>query len=79
MVDCIDIKINEGIPAKDIQISNVEPNTKDIVEYKGEQVQESKKEDSESNGESANIQEDSRQQTKTKPPSRIIEKNHPEN
>ena len=38
-----------------------------------------KKEYSESYDESANIQEDSRQQTESKPPSRIVQKNHPEN
>ena len=54
MVDCIDIKINEGILAKDIQIRIVEPNTKDTIEDKEEQVQESEKEDSESDDESAN-------------------------
>ena len=32
MVDNIDIKIDEGIPIKDIQISSVESNTKDTAE-----------------------------------------------
>ena len=41
LVDCIDIKIDEGIRVKDIQISSVEPYTKDTVETKEEQVQES--------------------------------------
>ena len=45
MVDCIDIRIDEGIPMKDIQISGVEPNTEDTVEFKEEHVQESEKED----------------------------------
>ena len=76
MVDCIDIKINEGIPVKDIQISSVEPNTEDTVEVKVEQVQELEKEDLESDDESVNIQADSRQQTETKPPSIIVQKNH---
>ena len=40
LVDCIDIKIDEGIPVKDIQISSVEWNTKDTFEVKEEQVQE---------------------------------------
>ena len=40
LVDCIDIKINEGIPIKYIQINNVEV---DIVEDKEEKVQESEK------------------------------------
>ena len=43
MVDSIDIKIDEGILVKDIQISSVEPNTEDTVEFKEEQVQESEK------------------------------------
>ena len=38
LVDCIDIKIDEGIPVKDIQIRSVEPNTEDTVEFKEEQV-----------------------------------------
>ena len=43
LVDCINIKFDEGIPVKDIQISSVEPNTEDTVEDKEEQVQESEK------------------------------------
>ena len=43
LVDCIDIKIDEGIPVKDIQISSVEPNIENIVEVKEEQVQELEK------------------------------------
>ena len=43
LVDCIDIKINEGIPIKYIQISSVEPNTEDTVEVEEEQVSESEK------------------------------------
>ena len=46
LIDCIDIKIDEGIPVKDIQISSVEPNTEDIVEIEEEHVQESEKENS---------------------------------
>ena len=37
LVDCINIKIDEGISVKDIQISNVKPDTedmKDTVEVK---------------------------------------------
>ena len=45
LVDCIDIKIDERIPGKDIQIRSVEPNTEDTVEFKEEHVQESEKED----------------------------------
>ena len=40
LANCIDIKIDEGIPVKDIQISNVEPNTEDTAEDNEEQVQE---------------------------------------
>ena len=36
LVDCIDIKIDEGIPIKYIQISNVEPDTEDTIEFKEE-------------------------------------------
>ena len=78
LVDYIDIKIDEGILVKDIQISSVEPNTEDTVEVKVEQVQELEKEDLELDDESVNIQEDSRQQTETKPPSIIVQKNHPD-
>ena len=78
LVDCIDIKIDEGIPVKDIQISSVEPNTKYRVEVKEEHVQESEKEDSESDDEITNTQIDSTEQTKTKAPSRIVHKNHRE-
>ena len=78
LVDCIDIDIDEGIPVKDIQISSVEPATEDTIELKEEQVQESEQEDSDSNDESANTQTNSRQQTETKSPSRIVQKNHPE-
>ena len=38
LVYCIYIKIDEGIPIKDTQISSVEPNTKDTVEDKEEHV-----------------------------------------
>ena len=41
LVDCIEIKIDEGIPVKDIQISSVEPDIEYIVEFKEERVQES--------------------------------------
>ena len=32
LFDCINIKIDEGIPVKDIQISSVEPNEEDTIE-----------------------------------------------
>lgn len=53
MVDCIDIKIDEGIPVKNDQISSVEPES--TVEVEEEQVQESEKEDSDLDDENANI------------------------
>ena len=43
LVDCIDIKIDEGIPIKHIQISSVEPNIEDTIEVKEEQTQELEK------------------------------------
>ena len=46
MVDCIDIKVDEGIPVR--EVNNTESTTKDIDEVEAEQVQESEKEDSES-------------------------------
>ena len=45
LVDCIDIKIDEGIPVNDSQISSIESNAEDTVEVEEEQVQESEKED----------------------------------
>ena len=33
LVDCIDIKIDEGIPVNDSQISNIESNTEDTVAF----------------------------------------------
>ena len=36
LVDCIDIKIDEGIHVNDIQISSVQPNMEDIVEIEEE-------------------------------------------
>jgi hypothetical protein len=36
LVDCIDIKVDEEIPVRNV--SSVDPSTKDIVEYKDEQV-----------------------------------------
>ena len=69
MVNNIDIKIDEGMPVKDIQISIVESNIEDTTEEEEEQVQESEKEDSKSDNEGT----DSQQQLE-KPSSRIIRK-----
>ena len=41
MVENIDIKIDEGIPIKDIKISSVESNTEHTAEEEEEQIQES--------------------------------------
>lgn len=73
MVDCIDIKIDEGTLVKDTQISNEELSEEDTVEDEEDQVQESEKEDSESENEETKLQQQS-----VKPPPRIIRKNHPE-
>jgi hypothetical protein len=75
MVDCIDIKVDEKIPLRNV--SSIEPTTEDIVEFEDERVQESEREDSESN-EDTNTQPDSNRQTETKPPLRIVRKNHSE-
>ena len=56
MVDCIDIKVDEGIPAKDTPRSSAELNTKDTTGNEEEQVQESEKEDSYSDSESTDLQ-----------------------
>jgi hypothetical protein len=53
LVDCIDIKIDEGIPVR--EVNNTESATRDIDEVEVEQVQESKQEDSEPD-EDENIQ-----------------------
>jgi transposase InsO family protein len=74
LVDCIDIKVDEGVPVR--EVSNIESTTEDIVEVEDEQVQESEKEDSESD-EDTNTQADSNQQTTSNPSSRITQKNHP--
>jgi transposase InsO family protein len=74
LVDCIDIKVDEEIPVRDV--SSVESTTEDIVEIEDEQVQESEREDSESD-EDTNTQADSNQQTTSNPSSRITQKNHP--
>ena len=55
LLDSIDIKIDEGIPVNDSQISSIESNTEDTVEIEEEHVQESEKENSELDDEGANI------------------------
>jgi hypothetical protein len=76
LVDCIDIKVDEEIPVRNV--SSVEPRTKDIVEDEDEQVQGSEREESGSD-EDVNIQIDTDKQKEAKSPLRIIRKNHPEN
>jgi hypothetical protein len=39
LVDCIDLKVDEGVPVR--KVSNIEPAIEDTVEAKDEQVQES--------------------------------------
>jgi hypothetical protein len=74
LVDCIDIKVDEEVLVRDV--SNVESTIEDIVEVEDEQIQESKREEFESD-EDTNTQADSNQQTTSIPPSRITQKNHP--
>jgi hypothetical protein len=76
LVDCIDIKVDEEIPVRNV--SSVKPSTKDIVEDEDEQVQGSEREESESN-EYTNTQADTNQQKEAKSPLKIVRKNHPEN
>jgi hypothetical protein len=46
LVDCIDLKVDEGVPVR--EVSNIESTTEDTAEAEDEHVQESEKEDSES-------------------------------
>ena len=73
MVDCIDTKVDKGVPVR--EVSNTKSTTKDIVEDEVEQVQELEQEDSESD-EDANTQEYSNQQTTSNYSSIITQKNH---
>jgi DNA-binding transcriptional MerR regulator len=74
LVDCIDIKVDEGVPVREVR--NVESTTEDIVGVEAKQVQESEQEDSESD-EDANTQAGSNQSTTSNPSSRITQNNHP--
>jgi hypothetical protein len=74
MVDCIDVKIDEGIPAREVY-SN-ESSIEDTTKYEDEQVQESENEDFELD-EDSDTHKDSNQQSTTNSSSRIIQKNHP--
>ena len=74
MVDCIDIKVDEGIPAREVY--NNESSTEDTAEAEDEQVQDSENEDSELD-EDTDTQTDSNQQTTSNSSSKITQKNHP--
>jgi transposase InsO family protein len=58
MVECIDVKVDEGIPAREVY--NNEPSTEDTTKVEDEQVQESENEDYESD-EDIDTQTDSNQ------------------
>jgi hypothetical protein len=45
LVDCMDLKVDEGVPVR--EVSNIESSTEDTAEAEDEQVQESEGEDSE--------------------------------
>jgi hypothetical protein len=74
MVDCIDVKIDEGIPAREVYGN--ETSTEYTAKAEDEQVQELENEDSESD-EDLDTQTDSNQQSTPNSSSRIIQKNHP--
>jgi hypothetical protein len=74
MVDCIDVKIDEGIPAREVYGN--ESSTGNTDKNEDEQVQESENEDSKSD-EDSDTQTDSNQKSTTNSSSRIIQKNHP--
>jgi FtsZ-interacting cell division protein YlmF len=73
MVDNIDRKFDEGIPAREVY--NNESSTEDTTKAEDEQVQESENEDSESY-EDMDTQTDSNQLTTSNSSSRITQKNH---
>jgi hypothetical protein len=75
-VDCIDIKVDEEIPVRNV--SNAEPRIEDTVEDEDEQVQGSEREESGSD-EDTNNQADTNKQKEANLPLRLIRKNHPEN
>jgi hypothetical protein len=74
MVDCIDIKVDEGIPTREVYKN--ESSIEDTAEDEDEQVQESENKDSKSD-EDTGTQTDSNQQTTSNSSSRITQKNHP--
>jgi hypothetical protein len=74
MVDCIDVKVDEGIPAREVY--NNESSTEDTAKFEDEQVQESENEDSKSD-EDIGTQIDSNQQATSNSSSIITQNNHP--
>src|ERR1700722_19572337 len=74
MVDCIDVKIDKGIPTREVY--NNESSKEDTAKAEDEQVQESENKDSESD-EDTDTQTDSNQQATSNSSSRITQKNHP--
>ena len=74
MVDCIDVKVDEGIPAREVY--NNESSIRDTAKAEDEQVQESENKDFELD-EDTDTQIDSNQQTTSNSSSKITQKNHP--
>jgi hypothetical protein len=74
IVDCIDVKIDEGIPTREGY--NNESFIDKTTKAEDEHVQESENEDSETD-EDTDAQTDSNQQTTSNSSSRITQKNHP--
>jgi FtsZ-interacting cell division protein YlmF len=68
LVDCIDIKVDEGVPKR--EVSHIESAIEETTEAKDEQVQESDGE------ETPRHSEESGQQSTSNPSSRITQKNH---
>jgi uncharacterized protein YdaT len=73
MVSCIDVKVDERIPAREMYRN--ESSTEDTAEVDDKQVQELENKDSESD-EDSYTQTKSNQQSTSNSSSRIIQKNH---
>jgi hypothetical protein len=69
LVDCIDLKVDEGVPIREVR--NIESTIEDTAETEDEQVQES-------NGQETPRQQELGQQSTSNPSSRITQNNHPE-
>jgi hypothetical protein len=72
LVDCVDLRVDEGVPVREVR--NIEYAIEDTAEDEDEQVQELEVEESELD---TNTLQDSNQEIKTKTPSNVIRKNHP--